>query len=309
MYYTMYFTKLQCDILLKRCVFLLFEEFSMASVYKVFNSKSYLNLNDKASNEYPVLVNVCGRYSGENISFKTHSLFGRKDYYLIYVTEGALKICIEDKIINAEKGSVVIFPPKYKYEYYGEPPLKYLYTHFTGSYVEQFLNDCGFSPLPVIKKCNFSFKITNDFNKLLETFNINSNLKTQKCAYLLEHLLISISDNLVKTEDRVSIDNSLAYIHSNYTKKLEIPTLAKMENLSNSRYITLFREKTGKSPNKYIIDLRIYLALDLLKNTDKPIKEIAEKVGYFDPYFFSALFKKHVGVSPKTYRKNNFIYR
>lgn len=281
----------------------------MSGDYKVFSSKSYLNLNDKVSYEHPILVNVCGRYSGENISFKTHSLSGRKDYYLIYVTEGALKIVLNGEIIPAEKGSVIIFPPKYKYEYYGEPPLKYLYAHFTGSYVEKFLKDCNFAPLPCIKKCNFSFKITNDFNKLIETFNINSNLKTQKCAYLLEHLLISISDNLVKTEERFSIDNSLAYIHSNYTKKLEIPTLAKMENLSNSRYITLFREKTGKSPNKYIIDLRIFLAQDLLANSDKPIKEISEKVGYLDPYFFSALFKKHVGVSPKTYRKNNFIYR
>lgn len=281
----------------------------MANVYKVFNSKSYLNLNDKASNDYPVLVNVCGRYSGENISFKTQSLSGRKDYYLIYVTEGTLKIVLDEKVVTTEKGSVVIFPPKFKYQYLGEPPLKYFYVHFTGSYVEQFLSDCGFSFLPSIKKCNFSFKITNDFNKLIETFNLSSNLKTQKCAYLLEHLLISICDNLVKNEEKFSIDTSLTYIHSNYDKNLEIPSLAKMENLSNSHYVALFRKKFGKSPNKYIIDLRLSYARDMLANTDKPIKEISEKVGYLDPYFFSALFKKHVGVSPKTYRKNNFIYR
>lgn len=281
----------------------------MASVYKVFNSKSYLNLNDKASNDYPVLVNVCGRYSGENISFKTQSLSGRKDYYLIYVTEGALKIVLDEKVVTAEKGSVVIFPPKFKYQYLGEPPLKYLYAHFTGSYVEQLLRDLGFNSLPTIKKCNFSFKINSDFNELLETFSLSSSLKTQKCGYLLEHLLILIADNLVKTEERYSIESTLSYIHANYSKKLEIPTLAKMENLSNSHYVSLFRSKTGKSPNKYVIDLRISLACDMLTNTDKPIKEIAEKVGYLDPYFFSALFKKHVGVSPKTYRKNNFIYR
>ncbi len=281
----------------------------MPNVFKVYSSKSYLNHNDKASNEYPVLVNVCGRYSGENISFKTQSLSGRKDYYLIYVTEGALKVVQNDKIITAEKGSVILFPPRYKYQYFGEPPLKYFYAHFTGSYVEKFLSDCGFSPLPCIKKSNYSFKINGEFNNLLEEYNFGSSLKIQKCAYLLENLLLSISDSLVKTEERFSVDNSLNYIHSNYTKKLEIPQLAKMQNLSNSRYVSLFREKIGKSPNKYIIDLRVSLAKDLLSNTDKPIKEIAEKVGYIDPYFFSAIFKKHVGVSPKTYRKNNFIYR
>ncbi len=281
----------------------------MSGDYKVFSSKSYLNLNDKVSYEHPILVNVCGRYSGENISFKTKSLSGRKDYYLIYVTEGALNIVLDNKVLTAEKGSVIIFPPKYKYEYFGKPPLKYLYAHFTGSYVEKFLSEIGFNAFPFIKTCGFSFNIANDFNALLETYNINSNLKVQKCACALEQLLLTISDRAIKTEQNFSLELSLAYIHANYAKKIEIPILAKMENLSNSRYITLFKQKTGKSPNNYIIDLRIFLSQDLLKSTDKPIKEISEKVGYLDPYFFSSLFKKDVGASPKTYRKNNFIYR
>lgn len=290
------------------CFFIILGEI-VSDLIKVFTSKSYLNLNDKECDSVPVLVNVCGKYSGENFSFKTRSLTGRKDYYLIYVLEGELKILLQCDTIIAQKGSVVIFPPNYKYQYFGKPPLKYFYAHFTGSYVGKLLKECNFTPLPYIKNGNSNYNVIQDFNKLLETFSLSKNLKDQKCACYLERILLSISENLTDSDKTLSLEKSLSHLHANFTKHIEIPTLSKMENLSNSHYVALFRKKFGKSPNKYIIDLRLSYACDMLANTDKPIKEIAEKVGYIDPYFFSSLFKKHLGVSPKTYRKNYFIYR
>ena len=59
----------------------------------------------------------------------------------------------------------------------------------------------------------------------------------------------------------------------------------------------------GKSPNEYIIELRLQFAKSLLDNTNISIKQVSEHVGYNDQYFFSRLFKKHIGISPQEYRK------
>jgi transcriptional regulator GlxA family with amidase domain len=59
----------------------------------------------------------------------------------------------------------------------------------------------------------------------------------------------------------------------------------------------------GMAPSDYVINLRINVACDLLKSSDMSIKEIAASVGYDNAHFFSKLFKKKTGVSPKAYRE------
>ena len=92
-------------------------------------------------------------------------------------------------------------------------------------------------------------------------------------------------------------------IHTSYHENLKIPELAKIENLSHSRYVELFRRQMGMSPMAYLIKLRMQAACSLLENTDIPVRRIARMVSYDDPHFFSKLFKRHVGVSPSEYRE------
>ena len=87
-----------------------------------------------------------------------------------------------------------------------------------------------------------------------------------------------------------------------YGKEIKIPELAKIESLSNSRYITVFKEKMGMTPLEYLINLRINVACDLLKDLNMSVKEVAACVGYDNPYFFSKLFKKKTGISPTGYK-------
>jgi transcriptional regulator GlxA family with amidase domain len=76
-----------------------------------------------------------------------------------------------------------------------------------------------------------------------------------------------------------------------------------MEHLSVSRYCFLFKRRFGVSPQKYILELRISTAKELLTSTDLPIKEIGSACGYADPHFFSRIFCKSCGVSPTEYRR------
>lgn len=63
-----------------------------------------------------------------------------------------------------------------------------------------------------------------------------------------------------------------------------------------------FQETFGTSPRRYILDRRLRLATVLLKTTDMLLKDIAEKTGFQNEYYFSTCFKKRHGISPSEYR-------
>ena len=280
--------------------------FMKTCYYYSFNvNKNFGGINacSIASNEYPITVNCAGRLVTKD-PFITDNTDGREDYYLIYVERGELEIILNGKNYTVQSGSAILFPPRYHYKYtfYGNHTLSYLWTHFTGSYAEKFLNECGFGTLPCIFNSKPNIKIISCFESLFDIFSIREPLQKHKLACRLEEILLYISSSLKDDDTPRSIAKSLGYIHTFYGKELKIPDLAKMESLSNSRYITVFKENMGMTPSEYIIDLRINVAGDLLKNHEMSVKEVAACVGYDNPCFFSKLFKKKTGVSPKCYK-------
>lgn len=271
-----------------------------------YRNTEILNQKSVKSSDAPLIINLvndCFTYF-EPFMYDTYNCEGRDDYFLIYVTDGIFNTEIDNNIFHLEKGSVVLYPPKYKYHYWGEPPSKYLCAHFTGSYVERLLADLGFTTNePYILENEFSPKIKLLFDKMVEQSITNAPFLNYSLACLLEEILLTIAIGNVRNSGHRTFKKSIKYIHENYTEKIQIPYLAKLENLSNSRYIALFSKEKGKTPSKYILDLRLSRACDLLLSTNMEIGLIGIASGYKDQYFFSKIFKKHLGVSPCDYRK------
>ena len=97
------------------------------------------------------------------------------------------------------------------------------------------------------------------------------------------------------------------YFQTHYNTDINIEKYSESRGLSNCWFIQCFKEITGFSPLQYILKLRIANAQSLLENTDYTIAEIANTVGYTNSLYFSRLFHKHIGVSPKEYRKSKFF--
>ena len=72
--------------------------------------------------------------------------------------------------------------------------------------------------------------------------------------------------------------------------------------VSETYFYRCFREWCGKSPVEYRNALRLSNAESMLRHTDMSIGEIAGLVGFDDPFYFSRVFAKHFGCSPKRYR-------
>ena len=259
------------------------------------------------STDEPLIVNLVSDCFTiyEPYSYDTYNCQGRDDYFLIYVTDGIFSTEIDGITYNLKKGSVVLFPPKYKYHYWGKPPSQYLCAHFTGSRAEKILTDLGFSLEPHVLEGEFSPKIKSLFDKMAEQFLTKAPFLQYSLACLLSEILLTIATNRVRNDGYRTLKKSIKYIHENFTERIEVPELAKMEGLSNSRYIALFTEEMEKTPREYILDVRLGRACELLVSTDIPVGHVGTLSGYRDQYFFSKIFKKHLGMSPCDYRKQH----
>ncbi|MBE6728894.1 MAG: helix-turn-helix transcriptional regulator [Ruminococcaceae bacterium] len=101
------------------------------------------------------------------------------------------------------------------------------------------------------------------------------------------------------------IKPAIDYINNNFTNSnLSYPYLAELCNISYSYLSRIFIEKFGISPQKYITQLRINYACDLLKSGIYNVTQTAELVGITDVYFFNKVFKEQMGMPPGKYRNS-----
>lgn len=90
------------------------------------------------------------------------------------------------------------------------------------------------------------------------------------------------------------------YVKENYMNEISFLDLAKVCHVSRSHLSTLFKKEVGCSFPEYLVNFRIHKAAKLLKEENLRVSEVAELVGYQDVAHFSKIFKKYMGVSPKT---------
>lgn len=94
----------------------------------------------------------------------------------------------------------------------------------------------------------------------------------------------------------------IRYIESNYMNDITLNELAKLVLVTPSHLSRRFSETIGQSPTEYLMQYRLKEAKLLLRNTQELIQEIACRVGYQDAKYFTRVFKRNVGMTPKDYR-------
>ena len=112
--------------------------------YYAFKDEEHhpLNTCSRYAVHRPFVLNCMGNFVTSS-KFNTHNRVGRSDYYLLYVQSGELVLELPDGETVCTEGCFIIFPPETKYKYSHTPTntLEYLWAHFTGSAVEDTLNE------------------------------------------------------------------------------------------------------------------------------------------------------------------------
>ena len=98
------------------------------------------------------------------------------------------------------------------------------------------------------------------------------------------------------------VKKTILTIDSDISAELSLSTLAEKQSISSGYLATVFKSETGKTVSEYIRERRISYALHLLNTTNLQIQTIAMHCGIMDVQYFSKIFKKQVGKTPKEYR-------
>lgn len=106
----------------------------------------------------------------------------------------------------------------------------------------------------------------------------------------------------ISSHHRTLIRQAEEHIRANLDRKISIPDLAKVCCISPHHFAHIFKETMGVPPLHYIQQLRMDRARRLLADDSLSVYQVAQKVGYGDPFYFSRIFKKTTGHSPQTFR-------
>lgn len=98
------------------------------------------------------------------------------------------------------------------------------------------------------------------------------------------------------------IQKALTYIDANLSGNLSLSILADTLNVSSSYLSTLFRKETGQTLTEYINLRRVRQAMHLLETTRLQVQTVAQHCGILDVQYFSKVFKRVAGMTPKEYR-------
>ena len=131
-------------------------------------------------------------------------------------------------------------------------------------------------------------------------------LSTALIAHLIQFYSTKNLPSKITSED-AKIKRAKDYIHAHITQKLSLWAIANTVDMSKYHFCRVFKQTTGLTPWQYVIQHKIELAKQLLKNSQLSsqlsIRQVSDRLGYSNPAQFTNFFRQHTGVTPSTYRK------
>jgi AraC-like DNA-binding protein len=238
---------------------------------------------------------------------------GAKENIFIYAINGKGTVEIEDKKHKIIPDHFIIIPSSTRHKYYANnsDPWSIYWIHFTGSISNELIKQIyknGVVNARDASKFDERIKMFEEIYKTIELGyseeNINHSMFT--LSHFLSSFIYSRNYTQIKNAKRrdqieILINFMKANIHNTYSNN----SFADLVNLSVSHLSKLFKERTGFSPMEFFIQLKIQKACMYLISTDYKIKEISNLLNYDDPYYFSRVFTKMMGISPKLYRQSH----
>ncbi|QQP12827.1 helix-turn-helix transcriptional regulator [Lysinibacillus agricola] len=226
---------------------------------------------------------------------------------LIFPVTGTAKILIDGTYYVLDKGKIIHVGPNLNIQRIVANNTKFNYAviHFK-------LPDESIAEYPLYNshfaiEVEDNMKLMNMLQQLIQNYLIRSNLSFLQSKALFLNILEEII-LLVKMMDyqykKKNISVIMEYMQENFAKNITVLDIASQFNIERRKLTYIFEKRIGVSPTAYLTDLRIQKSKLLLRTSGLSIKEIAERVGYMDYFYFSRVFKKETGLSPTHFRKH-----
>jgi YesN/AraC family two-component response regulator len=277
------------------------------------------------------------------VSYKTPWLHFKRnvnEYVLYFMKSGEMHLQEDGVEYILKKGDSFLLEPNLEHEGTAKHACDYYYIHFTHTEIQpveiedlhtlarRVLLEEGSVPspaehaicyLPKFVRFSTSTRLQHFYhflNEMVQLYHGRSYNRTLT-AMRLSELFIEISREYLKTalesnhqkstKSLIKVNALLDFIHLNYAQKITGTDIEQAFECNFDYINRVFSQITGHTITKYINQVRINHAKELLDATHLSIGEIGYLTGLEDPYYFSKVFKKYVGMPPSEYYKRERV--
>ncbi len=231
------------------------------------------------------------------------------DYLLIYCSEGAGHLQARGESWRVGKGDLVILPKGLAHGYQADrhDPWTIFWIHFDGHLAQAFVDNLACDTACPMVHLGILPRLMADFEALLAVRNTGFSDKVfihaaQQLRQLLSYLAVQMPAVKARRHPGIRLEAIHALMLQRLHGQLDLDEMAASVNLSRFYFAKKYKQLTGRSPIEQFIHLKMEQACYLLDMSERQIREIARQLGYDDPYYFSRLFRKVIGMSPREYQ-------
>lgn len=238
------------------------------------------------------------------------------NYEIFYLRSGKSEYFIKDQLYSVDAGSVLFIP---KQTIHKNCYLSAEYERTVLNFSEHYIDNDIFKQTQSLFRhhifiptdIRFIQQIFSDMHAEWDRLLEGDNYALRSIRHYLNILLLHFIRNkdAYMIEDtkitNPSIGRLIKYINKNFQMPISLKTAAQMLNLTPAYLSALFIKNTGLGFKDYLCSVRIKQAKIMLRNTAKPVYQIADESGFNDSNYFSTAFKTVTGMSPTQYRRQN----
>lgn len=231
---------------------------------------------------------------------------GTGDYLFMFFYDAGV---LETRSRRIEHGPdvFIIWEPQDSH-YYGNPRRRWNHSwiHFSGAFAAGAIAESGLpfgQPVEFDSPSVIETALAEIFGECVDPRGPDAVVARNAFHSLLRKMARRLRDG---AENRVpeKFLELKRHLEINFEKEWTLEEMAGEVHISQPHFCAEWKRLFGTPPMQYVIELRMHHAAYLLRDINLNVGEIARRVGYDDIYYFSRIFKKHHGFSPRNLRKN-----
>lgn len=252
-------------------------------------------------------LNGFGYYPSAYLHQMTRS--HHEDNLILYCTAGKGRLETENQHLQVAPGDVMLLPKGTPHHYQADArsPWTLYWAHFDGANSEHHFQHITNNEKRYWVHVGIHSRLINEFDHLFAARNTGYNLHAFiSASHTLGQILTQTASLFALNRGHNTPENLFdaveKHMESVIDSHLELETLAAMAGMSKYHFSKKYKQVYGYSPIQHFIHRKMERACQLLDTSDMDINAVANAMGYEDAHYFSRLFKKTTGISPKHYR-------